>query len=603
MFKARLRSAFSDPESSMGLIWRLFSEYALSRWRLYAVAFFLMAIAAGATALTAYLVGTVINQAYVNRDFAGVTKIGLLVMFVFTLRGAAVYGHSVIVSRIGNSIAAENQRRLFDSLQQQDLAYFAQRHSSEVIARLTAGVTSANLIISLVVNALGRDLLTLIGLLCVMIYQDPLLSLVSFIVVPPVAIGLRKLARRVKTVALTQWHGGARTIETMQEMVQGIRMVKSLTLEPRLRDRFHANVAALEADSNKMARVSNRSSPLMDTLGGIVIAAVLIYAGHRIIHTGASPGAFFSFMTAFLLAFEPTKRLARLNLDLNVALVGVRTLFEVIDAPPTEPSDGNRPSLMVSAARLEFSRVNFSYRTGEPVLKDVSFVAEPGRMTALVGPSGGGKSTVLNLILRFYDVTSGVITIDNQDISSVSLHSLRSQIAYVGQDVFLFRTTIRENIAFGHPNATDADIVASAKAAHAHDFIMAFPNGYDTLVGERGTDLSGGERQRVSIARALIRNAPLILLDEATAALDSESEHHIQTALAELCKGRTTLVIAHRLSTIMHADRILVIEAGQITDSGRHEELLRKAGRYASFYRLQLQQQHAREPMAAAQGL
>jgi len=327
----------------------------------------------------------------------------------------------------------------------------------------------------------------------------------------------------------------------------------------------------------------------------------MIYAGYRIIRTGASPGEFFSFMTAFLLAYEPAKRLARLNLDLSVAIVGVRALFDVIDAPPTEPTDANQPDLTVTAARLEFNRVNFSYRTGEPVLRDMSFVAEPGRMTALVGPSGGGKSTVLNLILRFYNVASGVITIDSQDIASVSLRSLRSQIAYVGQDVFLFRTTIRENIAFGHPNATDADIVAAAKAAQAHDFIMAFPNGYNTLVGERGTDLSGGERQRISIARALVRNAPLILLDEATAALDSESEHYIQRALAELCKGRTTLVIAHRLSTIMHADRILVIEAGQVTDQGRHEELLRKSGRYASFYRLQLQHQHIREPVAAAQ--
>jgi ATP-binding cassette subfamily B protein len=229
----------------------------------------------------------------------------------------------------------------------------------------------------------------------------------------------------------------------------------------------------------------------------------------------------------------------------------------------------------------------------------MSFLAEPGCMTALVGPSGGGKSTILNLILRFYDVSSGVITIDGQDIASVSRRSLRSQISYVGQDVFLFRATIRDNIAFGRPGASEADIVAAARAAHAHDFISAMPNGYDTMVGERGGGLSGGERQRVAIARALIKNAPLILLDEATASLDSESEHHVQQAITELCKGRTTIVIAHRLSTIMHADKILVVEAGQIIDSGRHDELLRKGGRYALFYRLQLQQQELREPAAA----
>jgi ATP-binding cassette subfamily B protein len=230
----------------------------------------------------------------------------------------------------------------------------------------------------------------------------------------------------------------------------------------------------------------------------------------------------------------------------------------------------------------------------------MSFVAEPGRMTALVGPSGGGKSTILNLILRFYIVNGGVITIDDQDIASVSLQSLRRQVSYVGQDVFLFRATIRENIAFGRPGASEADIIAAAKAAQAHDFVSALPQGYDTLVGERGAGLSGGERQRVAIARALIKDAPLILLDEATASLDSESEHYVQRAVAELCKGRTTIVIAHRLSTVMHADKILVIEAGRVAESGRHDELLRKGGRYALFYRLQLQQQEMREPLIAS---
>jgi ATP-binding cassette subfamily B protein len=599
MVKARFPSAFNDPASALGLIWRLFSEYGFARWRQYAFAFLLMAVSAGATALTAYLAGDVINHAYVSRDFGAIVQIGVLIMVVFTLRGAAVYGHSVILSRIGNSITAENQRRLFNSLQQQNLAYFADRHSSEMLVRLSSGATAANLVLNLVINAFGRDFLTLASLIVVMMIQDPVLSIIGFFVVPPIVMGLRQLARRVRTVAMSQWLGGARTVETLQEVVQGIRIVKALGLEPRMRERFRANVAAVEADSNKMARVANRTNPLVETLGGVAVAIVMIYAGYRIINTGAAPGEFFSFMTAFLLAYEPAKRLARLNLDLNVALVGVRVLFEVIDAPPTEPAQDDKPALHVTAARLEFKAVNFSYRRGEPVLHDMSFVADSGRITALVGPSGGGKSTVLNLIMRLYGIDSGVITIDHQDIATVSLQSLRSQISYVGQDVFLFRATVRENIAFGHPGATDADIIAAARAAQAHDFISALPQGYDTMVGERGTDLSGGERQRVSIARALVRNAPLILLDEATASLDSESEHQIQKALAELCKGRTTLVIAHRLSTIMHADQILVIEGGRVTDTGRHEELLRRSGRYASFYRLQLQHQEAREPVAA----
>jgi ATP-binding cassette subfamily B protein len=334
----------------------------------------------------------------------------------------------------------------------------------------------------------------------------------------------------------------------------------------------------------------------------MAIAVLMVYAGHRVINTGASPGEFFSFMTAFLLAYEPAKRLARLNLDLNVALVGARILFEVIDNPPSEPANEDRPPLQVTTARLAFDNVDFAYRAGEPTIKNMSFIAEPDQMTALVGPSGGGKSTVLNLILRFYEVDSGVISVDGQNIASVTRHSLRSQVSYVGQDVFLFRATVRENIAFGRPDASEADIVAAAKAAQAHEFISALPQGYDTLVEERGGGLSGGERQRIAIARALIKDAPIILLDEATASLDSESEYYVQKALAELCKGRTTLVIAHRLSTVRHADKILVIEAGQVVESGRHDELLRKGGRYALFYRLQLQHQEVPEPLAVVGG-
>jgi ATP-binding cassette subfamily B protein len=323
------------------------------------------------------------------------------------------------------------------------------------------------------------------------------------------------------------------------------------------------------------------------------------YGGYRTIETGATPGEFFSFITAFILAYEPAKRLARLNLELNAGLVGVRILFDIIDAPQTEPNDANKPALKIDDGRVAFANVNFAYRPGEPVLRDLSFVAEPGKATALVGPSGGGKSTILNLILRLYEINSGTIAIDGQDIAGVSRKSLRQGIGYVGQDVFLFRGTIRENIAFGKPDATEAEIVAAAKAANAHDFIMSFPHGYHTPVGEHGLQLSGGQRQRVAVARALIKDAHLVLLDEATAALDSESEKLVQDAIAHLTRGRTTIVIAHRLHTVAHADRILVIESGAVAESGRHEELLRKNGRYASLYRLQLKDEEPAAKVAA----
>ena len=426
------------------------------------------------------------------------------------------------------------------------------------------------------------------------------MSLFSVIVVPPAMLILRKMIKRIKTITYHQFTGNTHILETLQETVQGIRIVKAFTLEDGMRARFDAHVAELEKESNKWARIAYRSSPLMEALGGFAIAIALVYGGYRVIETGATPGQFFSFLAAFMLAYEPAKRLARLNIDLNSALVGVRILFDVIDHPPTEQPDDSKPPLQLSTARLEFANVQFAYRPGERVIRNLSFVAEPGKVTALVGPSGGGKSTILNLMLRFYEVDGGAIVIDGQNIATVSRRSLRNQLAYVGQDVFLFRGSVRDNIALGRPNAAEAEIVAAAKAAYAHDFIMAFPRGYDTPVGEHGAQVAGGERQRIAVARALLKDAPIILLDEATASLDSESERQVQRAIEHLCEGRTTIVIAHRLHTVVDADRIFVIEDGAVAESGRHDELLRKRGRYASFYRLQLRDQEPKPPDAAA---
>jgi ATP-binding cassette subfamily B protein len=600
MLRSYFQRLFANPDSTAALVRRLLVEQAAGQWRRYALAFGLMVIAAGSTALGAYLIGDVINQAYVHKNLPGIIILALVTAVIFMIKAMATYGQALMLARIGNRIVADNQRRMFATLLQHNVGFFADRHSSEFIARLTTGATAASQVLNLLITSIGRDLASLIGLCAVMAVQDPVMSLLSIIVVPPAMLILRKMIRRIKTIAHHQFTGSARVLEAMQETLQGLRIVKAFTLEESMRARFDSHVADLERESNKWARVAHRSGPLMEALGGFAIAGALIYGGFRVIETGATPGQFFSFLAAFMLAYEPAKRLARLNIDLHSGLVGVRILFDVIDHPPTEQPDDDKPPLQLAAAHVEFANVQFAYRPGEKVIRNLSFVAEPGKVTALVGPSGGGKSTILNLILRFYEVDGGVIAIDSQNTAAVSRRSLRRQVAYVGQDVFLFRGSVRENIAVGRPGATDAEIVAAAKAAYAHDFIMASPRGYDTPVGEHGLQVAGGERQRIAVARALLKDAPIILLDEATASLDSESERQVQGAIEHLCRGRTTIVIAHRLHTVVDAHRIFVIEDGTVAESGRHDELLRKGGRYASFYRLQLRDQERVPPVAIA---
>ena len=600
MLKSYFQRLFADPNGTASLVRRLLLEQAAGQWRRYALAFGLMGIAAASTALGAYLIGDVINQAYVHKNLPGIIVLALVTAVIFMIKAMATYGQALTLARIGNRIVADNQRRMFAKLLQHNIGFFADRHSSEFMARLTTGAAAASQVLNLLITSIGRDLLSLIGLATVMAVQDPVMSLLSVIVVPPAMLILRKMIRRIKTIAYHQFTGSTQILETLQETLQGMRTLKAFTLEDAMRVRFDTHVAEVEKESNKWARVAYRSGPLMEALGGFAIAGALVYGGFRVIETGATPGQFFSFLAAFMLAYEPAKRLARLNIDLNSGLVGVRVLFDVIDHPPTEQPDEDKPPLTLSTAHVEFTNVQFAYRAGEKVIKNLSFVAEPGKVTALVGPSGGGKSTILNLILRFYEIGAGVIAIDGQNIAAVSRHSLRSQVAYVGQDVFLFRGSVRENIALGRPGATEAEIVAAAKAAYAHDFIMAFPRGYDTPVGEHGMRVAGGERQRISVARALLKDAPVILLDEATASLDSESERQVQRAIERLCRGRTTIVIAHRLHTVVDAHGIFVIEDGAVSESGRHDDLLRKGGRYASFYRLQLRDQEPSPPVAIA---
>jgi ABC-type multidrug transport system fused ATPase/permease subunit len=588
------RNLFADPNSSMSLIRRLLVEHAGNHWRAYVLSIGLMAVGAICTAATAYLAGHGINEAYVNRSFRGVAVVSFAVIAAFTVKGFATYGQAIMLARIGNSIIAHNQRRMFDKLLSQSVGYYADRHSSEFAARITFGAGSASQALNLLINAFGRDLLSLLALIAVMVYQAPLMSLFGFIVMPPAVLTVRKLIKRVRSITRTQFGGGADLLKTMQETIQGYKIIKAFNLEDLARAQVYESVASVERASNKLARVANRSTPLMETLGGITIGMVFLYAGYRVLVLDAAPGEFLSFITAFLLAYEPAKRIARLNIELTNALTGVQVLFEVLDTPDANTGPP-RPDIVVERGRIAFDHVSFAYRSDAPVLRDMSFTAEPGHVVAFVGPSGGGKTTIFNLLLALYPPERGTISLDGQDYATVSSDSIRRNIAYVGQDVFLFHGTIRHNIALGHPGASEAEIVAAARAAHADEFIASFPAGYDTMVGEQGAQLSGGQRQRIAIARALIRDAPVILLDEPTAALDSESERFVEDAMGKLISGRTTLVIAHRLHTITRADTIHVVEKGTIVESGTHAALIARAGRYAHFYRLHFARDSAKE--------
>jgi len=587
MIFSRLKSWLSDPESDGGTIRRLLTEFGAREFTNYAIALGLGAVAAAATAGTAYLVGTVVNQAYVERNFTGIALLAVVVIVVFAAKGVSLYGSNVVLARISNRIVAEIQRRVFDKLLIESLGFYANRHSSQFLLKVTRGARAAAEALRTLVTSLGRDLLTLIGLITVMVVQEPILSLIGLVVMPPAVLFVRDLIRRTKELSNSELQGGMQIFETLQETLRGLPVVKAFTLEDEMRRRIRGSIESVERKQNKLAALQNRASPVMEALGGVAIGLVLLYGGYRVIELGATPGEFVSFITAFLLAYEPAKRIARLHIGLTRSLRAVRMLFDILDSEPTEPEEPENDAIRIERGEVRFADVNFAYQSGQPVLQNFSFTAEAGKMTALVGPSGGGKSTVTALILRFYDRDGGVIEIDGQDIRDIPRSLLRRRIAYVGQDIFLFRGTIAENIRYGKLDASDEEVIEAAKGAFAHDFIMKFPNGYESQVGEGGVKVSTGQRQRIAVARALIRNAPIILLDEATSSLDSRAEREVQRAIDRLRAGRTCIAIAHRLHTITQADCIHLLEHGRIVESGTHDALMKRNGFYAEMFRAQ----------------
>ena len=550
-----------------------------------------MVFVAGATAAMAWLMKPVINDVFVAKNKEFLLPISIAVLVTFAIKGFANYAQSVIMHYVGQRIITDTQHRLYGHLTRMDLSFFHQTPTGSLISRFTVDINMMRAAVSNALTGIGKDFLTLIFLVGVMFIQDRYLAVIAFVVFPVAILPIVKLGQRIRKVTVSTQEEIGQFTTLLEQTIQGARVVKAYRMEEYEKGRFRKIAERVFQLVFKSARIRSMASPIMETLGGVAVALVIFYGGFRVIEESMNPGAFFSFITALLLAYEPMKRLANLNASLQEGLASAQRLFGLLDTKPNIIDKPDAATLKIKGGNIVLNQVNFSYIPKHPVINGVSLSVPAGKLVALVGPSGAGKSTILNLIPRFYEVDSGVIKIDGIDVQDATLDSLRRNIALVSQEIILFDDTVRANIAYGRPDASEKEITQAAKNAAAHDFIEAMSNGYDTYVGERGTKVSGGQRQRLAIARAMLKNAPILLLDEATSSLDAESEREVQAALMELMKGRTTLVIAHRLSTVIEADLIHVIDNGKLVESGNHPELLSKNGTYARLYALQFKEQ------------
>ncbi|WP_421914726.1 ABC transporter ATP-binding protein [Mesorhizobium sp.] len=554
----------------------------------YGAAIVSMLVVAATTGASAWILSQITNEFVVYKRIDRINQIAVGVATIFILKGLANFIQAYFMSRVGNAIIADRQRKIYDRVLAQGIEFYHSTSSSDLITRMTNNAQAARNVLDLVVTSYVRDLVTLVALVAVMVWQQPALSVICFVVGPIAIYGVNGILKRVRKFAAMEFRSVGQIVQVMQETAIGVRVVKSFGLEGTMRKRMYQAVADVENRANNIAALEAATSPVMETLAGLAIAGAVFVSGFLVVQGGQMPGNIMAFIGALLLAYEPAKRLARVRISLESGIVGVRMMFQLADQPLTLAEKPDARPLLAGPGEIRFDAVSFAYQDGPLVLDRFNLTLEPGKMTALVGPSGSGKSTILNLIMRMYDPQGGKILFDGQDISHATLASLRERIAYVSQDTFLFAGTIMHNIRLGRQDATDAEVIAAAKAANAHDFIRAQTKGYETEVGENGAFLSGGQRQRISIARAMLRNAEILLLDEATSALDAESEALFRDALQQLTEGRTTIVIAHRLSTVHQADTIVVLEAGQVIESGPHRTLLNQGGLYQKLYEYQL---------------
>ena len=550
------------------------------------IAMLCMLVVGATTSALAFLVKPALDEIFLKKNATMLKWIPLGVILIYIVKGGCCYLQTILMNFIGQRVVTDLRADLYRKIQLQSLSFFTRNPTGTLMSRITNDVGYVQGAVSEAVTSLFKDSFTLVSLVFVIFYRDWQLALIAMCIFPLAVYPIAKFGQRMRQVATKMQITLGSLTTLLQEAISGARIVKAFGMEEYENKRFSVENERLFRMNLKAVSVNAISSPFMEFLGGIGIAAIVFYGGYQVIHGNSTPGTFFSFLTALIMLYEPVKHLTSVNNTIQQGIAGAERVFGLIDL---EEEIKDRPAakpLPRISRNIEIRDVSFRYEDAY-VLKNINITIQAGEVVAFVGMSGGGKTTLVNLIPRFYDVASGEIAIDGIDIRDATIESLRGQIAIVTQQTILFNDTVRNNIAYGDIVKTEEQIVAAAQAANAHDFIMRLPEGYDTLIGEQGTKLSGGERQRISIARALLKDAPILILDEATSSLDSEAEIEVQSALDNLMQGRTTLVIAHRLSTIRNADRIFVLVNGMIKEEGTHEHLLACEGEYCRLYNMQ----------------
>tara|TARA_B100000768_G_C11268439_1_gene372187 strand:+ start:266 stop:2005 length:1740 start_codon:yes stop_codon:yes gene_type:complete len=544
---------------------------------------------AASTSCIAYLLDPAIKKLFIEKDQSLIFIIPIFIIIAFTTKGASLYYAKATMISVGENIKKLLQADMINSLIKADTQLIDKKHSGKFISNLTYDTGHITNLSSHVILGMFKDSLTLIGLLTVMFYQNWKLSLISIILIPLASISAKILGKRMAKI-VTQAQEKSGLLNTyLIELFKNHKLIKIFQREDYESERAYKYLDELKQKSEKIETVYVRNSPIMETLTGIMIAIIIFYSGKLVVQNEIDINNFFSFLAAMMLAYQPVRSLSNLNMSINQGLSAAKRIFPIIDHKNDIAENHDDKELLISHGNINFKDVNFRYNKDEKdVLKLINLDFQGGKMTSLVGLSGSGKSTILNLIPRFYNILSGDITIDNQSINKTKIFSLRKNISLVSQDTTLFDDTIKNNIAYANLDASYEEIIQVAKLSHSDDFINNLPNKYETIIGENGVRLSGGEKQRLSIARAMIKKSPIILLDEATSSLDAETENKIQEAINILIKDRTTIVIAHRLSTILESDKIYLVDSGSIKDSGTHEELLEKSKMYKNFYEKQI---------------